>query len=173
MQIKHFKNGQLYPTAINTCLHTISCVTYGTLCSNRTCKWDPEGIRQATRQNNPHTIYRLLARFQQSKTLMPSPTHTQNKQKHTHTVNRETCINPLTSSCWRWAQAPLCAVWSCAALSSSPANTPRKSTFSLTTTHNKAKFSLRRLSLVAIRCGGPVGSWTRSRTSYSVWNTAW
>lgn len=64
--------------------------------------------------------------FNRARTLMPTHTHTQSKQKHTHTVKSKTCINPLTSSCWRWAQAPLCAVWSCAAPSSSPANTPGK-----------------------------------------------
>lgn len=104
---------------------------------------------------------------------MPSPAHTKQTETHAHRKQKDTCINALTSSGRRWAQVPLCAVWSCAASSSSPANTPRMSTFSLTKVQNKAKFSLRRPSLVALWCRGPVGFWMWARTSFSAWNTAW
>ncbi len=99
----------------------------------------------------------------------PHPRTQKKTETHTHTVNRKTCINPLTSSCWRWAQAPLCAVWSCAASSSSPANTPEISSFSLATVQNKAKFT----SLVALWCRGPVGFWTWARISFSAWHSVW
>lgn len=39
---------------------------------------------KATKQNKPHTIYRLLAVFNRARTLMPTPTHTKQTETHAH-----------------------------------------------------------------------------------------
>lgn len=61
--------------------------------------------------------------------LTHSPTHTKQTEKHVQRQQKGTFITPLTLSCWRWARAPLCAVWSCSALNSSPATHPEITRF--------------------------------------------